>query len=134
VFNYQAPCGWSPIPPINDVIQVTGTLLLSFASSCSMCAYSLLADMAPPVPLCLMLRRRSTCVTASAEHPSAWLANNMAVGVLQDATRLERSWLPHSAAEPSCALPFAVRSVLMPHGVCREYEWPTITLTQMFCC
>ena len=22
IFNYQAPCGWSPIPPIHDVIQV----------------------------------------------------------------------------------------------------------------
>ena len=22
IFNYQAPCGWAPIPPIHDVIQV----------------------------------------------------------------------------------------------------------------
>ena len=22
IFNYQAPCGWSPIPPIEDVMQV----------------------------------------------------------------------------------------------------------------
>lgn len=24
IFNYQAPCGWSPIPPIEDIIQVCG--------------------------------------------------------------------------------------------------------------
>ena len=23
IFNYQAPCGWSPIPPIEDVMQVS---------------------------------------------------------------------------------------------------------------
>lgn len=63
-----------------------------------------------------------------------WPANKMALGVLRDATRLERSCLPHSAAEPSCALPFALQSVLMPHGGCREYEWLTIILTLMFCC
>lgn len=29
IFNYQAPCGWSPIPPIHDVIQVciSGTFI-----------------------------------------------------------------------------------------------------------